>query len=235
MYKTRATSLESFYVCPKKYYEVPREESDDMTIRMYIWDIGHMAHQSIIITKKVKDYFFQTVLKEMWKIDNITWDKIDEVLELVKHRQEKYKDREKIFETKLSCIISKTFITWTPDVILEKDWIYEIHDFKIVANASYYEEREYRLQPYLYWYMVCDIMWLNEIDFKYIIYEKKSKPITKEILYKINKQETKEKLEKIIEDFEIAECIWYYEPRKNTFCRWCPFYKDGTCPAYKVE
>ena len=243
LYTERVSSIEWYWLCPKKYDEVKFDGTKTSTIiATYVGTIVHLAHQYPDLAEKMAKIFCNTTLVELtWARDNILLEQINNMIAEARKWIEEYKDRIKYFEIGNNMVIEWVLVTWTYDVLVIEWDEYHLQDFKTAGNINYYSDWSEKIQPLIYSYFVMKKFWLDSIKFSYCIYVK-WKWTSKVTVYRKTKQmyiwknngvmqaeyidNIEHKVHKIINEFRLSKESWFFIPKKSSSCYYCPLRQE---------
>lgn len=226
MYSISVTQLESFLMCPKKYIEVWFSWD---AIKMFLWDIAHIAHRYPNVAKRQAKLFYQHI-QDMWREVTNEYHNLMQIIKEAEVFIESNNTKNIYYELKLWWYIEWVRLTWTLDCVIHdtlKNKL-DIVDFKTTGSLSYYKDTDDKLQKSIYSYLLMNLYWIKETTFTYKVYQTwtniKQEDYKEVFLY--------ESVKKLVEDNVKLFCLikdsWVYYPQVNKFCFWCPLYKSET-------
>ena len=229
----RASSLSIFNACPYKFHNDTFSIDPKIT---YFWTLIHYLIRDKNIKDVMLDYYSNNInpdlqLERIWHklvdnaceyVNSIEWEKLEEFPMLYK-LPFWYDDN--------------WWLEGTADlIVITSSWKIKIYDYKTANTSSWYDWEDIwneTPQGKIYAFLAWKIFWAYEIEFTYIVLEKKNqwKLTTYSKVYNIKKIE-KEILE-LTDRYIQNDMIEDYDATPCRFCFFCPFKKDWTCPAYK--
>lgn len=237
MQPIRASSLNQFNTCPRKYFEV---EFDWKQEDLFFWTIQHFWARWYDIwpwmeyyTKHINHDIF---LKDIWiRIS----DKLKKKVALLKKNAEHWYE-----EVPFLYKHWEIYLEWTADLLFKLkemmtdtwkiEWFWNMLDYKTAAKDEFYTSWEVwkkYAQHYIYSFLAMEYLWISEIYFKYLpLVKNNSARIVDTYWMTITYEEAKEKSLQILDDYLFSRDTWIYEERVNSWCRWCPL-KDK-CQKY---
>lgn len=214
----RASSLNSFRMCPRRFFEDVQEFNP---INTFLWTIVHMWIRWIDY-KPLLNYYFTNINTDI-KLMEIIKKLIDKWM---KRRSETFK-KSLFFEDEIWMIIKYNdnyFIEWTVDALyMFKDELEVLHieDYKTCSSMDSYSDwsiLETNAQHYIYTWLVYEYYNPKDVVFTYRALEKKNTARMEWYSFNISREEATTKARQIIDDYIFSKESWIYEEKKNSFC-----------------
>ena len=226
----RASTLAVYNACPYKYKNTTYDLDPAIS---YFGTIIHFLIRNDSVKDTLLDYYNNNINPDL-QLEKIWHKLVDKARKFVdKLEGEKLEEFPMLY--KLPFGYDDTwFLEWTADLItVTSSWKINIYDYKTSSSYSWYDWEEIwkeTPQGMIYAFLASKIFKVDEIEFTYIVLEKKNKWLLKTYSKIYNIKEIENKILNMCDNYISSELIEDYEARPCRFCNFCPF--KNKCPAF---